>query len=210
MVVAPESVAGSPQDFHALLIAEQVSVLTQTPSAVAALSGRGLESAAVLLGGEACPGEVVDRWAPGRVLINAYGPTEATVYASMSAPLKAGVGVAADRCAGVVVGVVCAGWLVASGADRGGGGVVCGRPWGGGGVSGSGGVDRVAVCGVSVRRCPGVADVSHRGFGVVGCWMGSCGMWAALMSRSRSAGIASSWVRCGRCWPGLMGWGRRW
>ena len=92
LVVVPESVAGSPEDFHALLIAEQVSVLTQTPSAVAALSGRGLESAAVLLGGEACPGEVVDRWAPGRVLINAYGPTEATVYASMSAPLKAGSG----------------------------------------------------------------------------------------------------------------------
>ena len=94
LVVVPESVAGSPDDFHALLVAEQVSVLTQTPSAVAALSPQGLESAALLLGGEACPAEVVDRWAPGRVVINAYGPTEATVYASMSAPLTAGSGVA--------------------------------------------------------------------------------------------------------------------
>ena len=92
LVVVPESVAGSPEDFHALLVAEQVNVLTQTPSAVAALSPQGLESAAVLLGGEACPAEVVDRWAPGRVVINAYGPTEATVYASMSAPLTAGSG----------------------------------------------------------------------------------------------------------------------
>ena len=89
----PKSVAGSPEDFHALLVSEQVNVLTQTPSAVAALSPQGLESAAVLLGGEACPAEVVDRWAPGRVVINAYGPTEATVYASMSAPLTAGTGV---------------------------------------------------------------------------------------------------------------------
>ena len=94
LVVVPESVAGSPQDFHALLVAEQVSVLTQTPSAVSALSPQGLESVAVLLGGEACPAEVVDRWAPGRVVINAYGPTEATVYASMSAPLTPGSGAA--------------------------------------------------------------------------------------------------------------------
>ena len=90
LVVVPEAVAGSPEDFHAVLISEQVNVLTQTPSAVAALSPQGLESAALLLGGEPCPAEVVDRWAPGRVVINAYGPTEATVYASMSAPLTAG------------------------------------------------------------------------------------------------------------------------
>ena len=93
LVVVPESVAGSPEDFHDVLVAEQVSVLTQTPSAVAALSPEGLESVALLLGGEACPVEVVDRWAPGRVVINAYGPTEITVYAAISAPLTAGSGV---------------------------------------------------------------------------------------------------------------------
>ena len=93
LVVVPDSVVRSPDDFHALLVSEQVNVLTQTPSAVAALSPQGLESVALLLGGEACSAELVDRWAPGRVVINAYGPTEATVYASMSAPLKVGVDV---------------------------------------------------------------------------------------------------------------------
>ena len=92
LVVVPESVAGSPEDFHALLVAEQVSVLTQTPSAVGVLSPEGLESAALVMAGEACPAEVVDRWAPGRVMINAYGPTETTVCVAISAPLTAGSG----------------------------------------------------------------------------------------------------------------------
>jgi len=95
LVVVPELVAGSPEGFHALLVSEGVSVLTQTPSAVGVLSAEGLGSVALLLGGEFCPAEVVDRWAPGRVMVNAYGPTEATVYAAMSAPLVAGSGVPA-------------------------------------------------------------------------------------------------------------------
>ncbi|OBH51075.1 non-ribosomal peptide synthetase, partial [Mycobacterium sp. E2479] len=90
LVVVPEEITGAPDDFHALLVAEGVNVLTQTPSAVAVLSPQGLGSTALLLGGEACPPEVVQRWAPGRVVVNAYGPTEATVYVAISAPLSAG------------------------------------------------------------------------------------------------------------------------
>ena len=93
LVVVPESVAGSPEDFHDVLVAEQVSFLSQTPSAVAALSPEGLDSVALLVAGEACPAELVDRWAPGRVMFNAYGPTETTVCASRTAPLTAGSGV---------------------------------------------------------------------------------------------------------------------
>ncbi|MDG4666773.1 amino acid adenylation domain-containing protein [Mycobacterium sp. 236(2023)] len=93
LVVVPDAVVRAPDEFHALMVGEGVNVLTQTPSAVAALRPEGLESVALLLGGEACPPEVVEQWAPGRVVINAYGPTEITVYASMSAPLQVGADV---------------------------------------------------------------------------------------------------------------------
>ena len=92
LVVVPDEVTRSPEDFHDLLVAERVSVLTQTPSAVAMLSPAGLESAALVIGAEPCPGELVDRWAPGRVMINVYGPTETTMWAAKSAPLTAGSG----------------------------------------------------------------------------------------------------------------------
>ena len=122
LVVVPESVARSPEDFHALLVSEQVNVLTQTPSGGGGAVSRGLDSAALMIGGEACPAEVVDRWAPGRVMINAYGPTETTVYASMSCAAGGGVGVVRRSVSPVAGGgVVCAGWVVAAGAGG------CGR-----------------------------------------------------------------------------------
>ncbi|WP_156737664.1 amino acid adenylation domain-containing protein, partial [Mycobacterium sp. E735] len=89
LVVVPEAVARSPKDFHALLVAEQVTVLSQTPAAVRMLSPEGLDSAALVIGAEPVPAELVDRWAPGRAMMNVYGPTESTIFASMSVPLTA-------------------------------------------------------------------------------------------------------------------------
>ncbi|WP_156434464.1 condensation domain-containing protein, partial [Mycobacterium sp. IS-1590] len=90
LVIVPESVAGSADELHALLTAEQVTFLSQTPSAAAVLPPSGLPSMTLLVAGEACPAEVVDRWAPGRVMVNAYGPTETTVCACRTGPLTAG------------------------------------------------------------------------------------------------------------------------
>jgi glycopeptidolipid biosynthesis protein len=93
LVVVPESVGRSPNDLHALLVSEGVSMLIQTPSAVAMLSPQGLDSMTLVAASEVCPAEVVDRWAPGRLMVHSYGPTETTVYTSMSTGLAAGSGV---------------------------------------------------------------------------------------------------------------------
>jgi amino acid adenylation domain-containing protein len=91
LVVVPESVTAAPEEFHALLIAEQVTALAQTPSAAGMLAPEGLESMTLLVGGEPCQQELVDRWsAQGRTMVNIYGPTETTVYASVSSPLTVG------------------------------------------------------------------------------------------------------------------------
>ncbi|HEY2194794.1 MAG TPA: non-ribosomal peptide synthase/polyketide synthase, partial [Actinomycetospora sp.] len=44
----------------------------------------------VIVGGDACSAELVDRWAPGRRMINSYGPTECTVVSTWSEPLAPG------------------------------------------------------------------------------------------------------------------------
>ncbi|MBY0291219.1 MAG: amino acid adenylation domain-containing protein [Mycobacteriaceae bacterium] len=93
LVVVPEEIAASPEDFAEVLVAEGVSVLTQTPSAVKMLPAQRLSSTALVMAGEACPPEVVDRWATGRVMVNAYGPTETTMCVAISAPLVAGASV---------------------------------------------------------------------------------------------------------------------
>ncbi|MFD9857885.1 non-ribosomal peptide synthase/polyketide synthase [Streptomyces alboflavus] len=44
----------------------------------------------LIVGAEACPPDLVAEWAPGRRMINSYGPTEATVVATWTGPLSPG------------------------------------------------------------------------------------------------------------------------
>ncbi|MCA1006871.1 amino acid adenylation domain-containing protein [Rhodococcus hoagii] len=59
-----------------------------TPSVLGSLSPDGLDALASLaVAGEACPPELVGRWAPGRRMFNAYGPTETTIMSNIAGPL---------------------------------------------------------------------------------------------------------------------------
>ena len=61
-----------------------------TVPAPAAAALRGFST--LIVGAEACPAALVDRWAPGRRMINSYGPTEATIVATWTGPLSADTG----------------------------------------------------------------------------------------------------------------------
>ncbi|MFF8996860.1 non-ribosomal peptide synthase/polyketide synthase [Streptomyces achromogenes] len=66
------------------------------PAALATLpdpaQGTARHLRTLIVGAEACPAGLVDRWAPGRRMINSYGPTEATIVSTWTGPLTAGRG----------------------------------------------------------------------------------------------------------------------
>ena len=97
LVLAP---AGSLADAVA---AGQVTHLTVPPSVLATVEAPSLSVTVeeglpesvrtVVVAGEACPPGLAARWARDHRVINAYGPTEVTVCATMSQPLDPGAAV---------------------------------------------------------------------------------------------------------------------
>ncbi|WDL95264.1 amino acid adenylation domain-containing protein [Alicyclobacillus sp. ALC3] len=60
-----------------------ITVLGCVPTLLSMLDGDIPSLRLVLLGGEACPSQLIKRWySPGRAIYNCYGPTEATVAAT--------------------------------------------------------------------------------------------------------------------------------
>ncbi|MBW4563378.1 MAG: amino acid adenylation domain-containing protein [Mojavia pulchra JT2-VF2] len=68
-----------------LLREQRITTVTLPPSALAVLPVQELpDLRSLIVAGEACPPELINRWAPGRRFFNAYGPTEVTVCATIA------------------------------------------------------------------------------------------------------------------------------
>ncbi|WP_241386850.1 non-ribosomal peptide synthase/polyketide synthase [Rhodococcus sp. CH91] len=132
LVIVPPDIYGGDELAH-LLRREKVTHAFITPTALASLDPAGLDDLEVLVvAGEACPPELVARWAPGRRMFNGYGPSEATIETSVSPVLRPGgtvtVGAPAvgfhqvvldDRLRPVPVGVAGELYIAGAGVARG-------------------------------------------------------------------------------------------
>ncbi|MBE9498224.1 amino acid adenylation domain-containing protein [Streptomyces sp. GKU 257-1] len=103
LVVVPHEVARSPREFYALLCAENVTVLNQTPSAFGQLIAAQGEDGAphrlrtVVFGGEALDTAALRPWFARPVnaateLVNMYGITETTVHVTHRVVTEADTG----------------------------------------------------------------------------------------------------------------------
>ncbi|MFI0374441.1 amino acid adenylation domain-containing protein [Actinomadura sp. 1N219] len=93
LVPAPPSVERAGAPLARFLADRRITQAALVPSILATLDADPATLPLTLtVAGEACPPALAARWAPGRRMLNAYGPTESTVCATISAPLT-GAGV---------------------------------------------------------------------------------------------------------------------
>jgi amino acid adenylation domain-containing protein len=97
LVLAPrDALSGLP--LQELLRREQITHVTLTPTVLDTLPpGAGPALQSLIVAGEACPRHLVDAWSSRLRMFNAYGPSECTVCATMSAPLAPGAAVTIGR-----------------------------------------------------------------------------------------------------------------
>jgi non-ribosomal peptide synthetase-like protein len=83
--IADKELASDPEALPRALEQNQVTVLHAVPTLLALFNQDVASLRIINLGGEMCPEALVARWArPGRRMFNTYGPTEATVSASLA------------------------------------------------------------------------------------------------------------------------------
>jgi amino acid adenylation domain-containing protein len=115
LVVVPRWISRSPEDFHALLVANKVTVLNQTPSAFTQLldvDRDGLAIRLVVFGGEPLDARMLTRWFDRHPetecrLVNMFGITETTVHVTWHTVTRADA-----LSAGKSVGRPIPGWSV--------------------------------------------------------------------------------------------------
>ncbi|MEQ0558014.1 amino acid adenylation domain-containing protein [Amycolatopsis sp. NEAU-NG30] len=89
MVPAEQRLPGEP--LARLVARTRANFVVLPPTALATLPPGSLpEGITLMSAGEDCPAQLADRWAPGRVMVNAYGPTETTITVTVTDPLTAG------------------------------------------------------------------------------------------------------------------------
>ncbi|MDV7132528.1 non-ribosomal peptide synthetase [Williamsia muralis] len=87
---APPNVVGG-QELAEFLTGTSITHSVITPSVLATVDPAGLPAdvcSTLMLAGEACPPDLVRRWGSDRTVLNLYGPAEATIMATASAPLR--------------------------------------------------------------------------------------------------------------------------
>ncbi|MGP3990043.1 amino acid adenylation domain-containing protein [Streptomyces sp. 3N207] len=88
-LVVPETGKLIGAELAAVLAEERISHAVVSPTVLSSVPRHDFPALRVLITGiEPCPGELVDRWSEGRLMVNAYGPTEATVYLTMTEKLS--------------------------------------------------------------------------------------------------------------------------
>ena len=85
LVVPTEDVARSPADVADFINERKITYFSTVPTMLSMIDHELPSVRTLVLGGEACPAELVARWAkPDCRMINTYGPTETTVVATWS------------------------------------------------------------------------------------------------------------------------------
>ncbi|MFF3570806.1 amino acid adenylation domain-containing protein [Nocardia jiangxiensis] len=111
LIVSPADVYAGPA-LAELLAREHVSHAVVTPSALATVPPDGLDALCVLAtAGEPVGPELVERWAPHRTMVNLYGPSESTIWATASDQLVPGAPITIGKPVGPVAALVLDTWL---------------------------------------------------------------------------------------------------
>ncbi|MFE2499258.1 Pls/PosA family non-ribosomal peptide synthetase [Streptomyces scopuliridis] len=83
LVAGPDGAGHLGAELGEFLHSRRITMLYCVPTLLETIPAELPYIRSVIVGGEACPGQLVERWSrPGRRMLNTYGPTEATVTAT--------------------------------------------------------------------------------------------------------------------------------